>query len=154
MIRTAEYNLAKYLIKIINDVMPTTYMLNLTGSFVSDRQFNIFCVYAPTAANNHKAECCTFYDKLSSLVNDIPLRDHILICGDLNAPLTAYGCRVKMYVASRTANRLPYRLLYDLIYNITLLSNCCKRHHATKTKQVADLWRSEGEMHALRLDIQ
>ena len=28
MIRTAVYNLAKYLVKIINDVMPTTYMLN------------------------------------------------------------------------------------------------------------------------------
>ena len=34
MIRTAEYNLAKY-VKIINDVMPPTYMLNSTGSFVS-----------------------------------------------------------------------------------------------------------------------
>ena len=35
MIRTAEYNLAKYLVKIMNDVMPTTYMLNSTGSFVN-----------------------------------------------------------------------------------------------------------------------
>ena len=34
-IRTAEYNLAKYLVKIINDAMPTTYMLNSTGSFVN-----------------------------------------------------------------------------------------------------------------------
>ena len=28
MIRTAEYNLAKYLVKIINDTMSTAYMLN------------------------------------------------------------------------------------------------------------------------------
>ena len=35
MIRTAEYNLAKYLVRIINDAMPTTYMLNSAGSFVS-----------------------------------------------------------------------------------------------------------------------
>ena len=35
MIRTAEYNLAKYLVRIMNDVMPTTYMQNSTGSFVS-----------------------------------------------------------------------------------------------------------------------
>ena len=35
MIRTAEYNPAKYLVKIINDAMPTTYMLNTAGSFVN-----------------------------------------------------------------------------------------------------------------------
>ena len=35
MIRTVEYNLAKYLVKIINDAMPTTYILNSTGSFVN-----------------------------------------------------------------------------------------------------------------------
>ena len=34
MIRTVEHNLAKYLVKIINDVMPTTYMLNSTESLV------------------------------------------------------------------------------------------------------------------------
>ena len=35
MIRTAEYNIAKYLVRIMNDAMPTTYMLNSTGSFVN-----------------------------------------------------------------------------------------------------------------------
>ena len=34
MIRTAEHNLAKYPVKIMNDVMPTTYMLDSTGSFI------------------------------------------------------------------------------------------------------------------------
>ena len=35
MIGTAEYNLAKYLVKIMNDALATTYMLNSTGSFVN-----------------------------------------------------------------------------------------------------------------------
>ena len=35
MTRTAEYNLAKHLEIIINDAIPTTYMLNSTGSFVN-----------------------------------------------------------------------------------------------------------------------
>ena len=35
MIRTAENNLAKYLVKIINDVMPTTNIISSTGSFVN-----------------------------------------------------------------------------------------------------------------------
>ena len=46
---------------------------------VRDRRFHIFCVYAPTAVDNHKAECRTFYDELSSIVIDIPLRDHFLV---------------------------------------------------------------------------
>ena len=29
---------------------------------VRDRRFHIFCAYAPTAVDNHKAECRTFYD--------------------------------------------------------------------------------------------
>ena len=71
---------------------------------VSDRRFHIFCVYAPTAVDNHKAECRTFYDELSSLVIDIPLRGHILICGDLNASLTADGCRVKNVCGKPNSN--------------------------------------------------
>ena len=35
MIGTAEYNIAKYLVQIINDATPTTYMLNSTGSLVN-----------------------------------------------------------------------------------------------------------------------
>ena len=62
---------------------------------VRDRRFHIFRVHTPTAVDNHRAECRTFYNELSSLVNDIPLRDNILIWGDLNAKLTADGCRVK-----------------------------------------------------------
>ena len=71
---------------------------------VSDRRFHIFFVYAPSAVDNHKAKCRTFYDKLSSLVNYIPLRYHILICGDLNASLTEDGCRVKNVCGKPNSN--------------------------------------------------
>ena len=85
---------------------------------VRDRRFHIFCVYAPTAVDNHKAECRTFYDEPSSLVIDIPLRDHILICGDLNAPMTADGCQVKNVCGKPNSNSEALQAfinLHDLI---------------------------------------
>ena len=77
-----------------------------------------YCVYAPTAVNHHRDECRTFYDKLSPLVNDIPLCDHILICGDLNAPLTADGCWMKNACGEPNSNLETLQVfinLYDLI---------------------------------------
>ena len=62
---------------------------------VSDRRFHVICFYAPIAAVHHSADCRIFYDDLFSVVNDTPLRDHILICDDRIAPLTADGCRGK-----------------------------------------------------------
>ena len=62
---------------------------------VSERRFHVFCVHAPTAVDYHGTEYCTFYDELSTLLNDIPLRDLMLICGNLNVPSTADGCRMK-----------------------------------------------------------
>ena len=85
---------------------------------VMDRRIHIFCVYAPTAVDNHKTECRTFYDELSSLVIDIPLRDHILIYGDLNASLTADGCRVKNVYGKPNSNSKALQAsinLHDLI---------------------------------------
>ena len=82
------------------------------------RRDHIFCVYAPTAVDNHKAECRTFNDELSSLINDIPLRDHILICGDLNAPLAADGCWVKNMCSKPNSNSKALQAfinLHDLI---------------------------------------
>ena len=81
---------------------------------IPDRRFHVFCVYAPTAVDKHKAECCTFYDELSSLVNDIPLRGHILICGDLNAPLTADGCWVKNVCGKPNSNSEIQRAFINL----------------------------------------
>ena len=85
---------------------------------VRDRRFHVFCVNAPTAVDNHKAESRTFCGELSSLVNDIPLRDHILICGNLNIPLTADGCRVKNVCGKPNSNSealLAFINLHDII---------------------------------------
>ena len=85
---------------------------------VSNRRLYVFCVYAPTAFDHHGAECRTFYDELFSLVNDIPLRDHILICDDLNAPLIADGCRAKNVCGESNCNsETPHAFinLHDLI---------------------------------------
>ena len=85
---------------------------------VNDRRLNIFCFYAPTAVDNHIAEWRTFHNELSSLVNDIPLRHHILICGDLNAPLSADGCRVKNVCGEPNRNseaQQEFISLHDLI---------------------------------------
>ena len=70
----------------------------------SDRRFCVFCVYAPTAVDHDRIMCRIFYDKLSPLVNDIPLLGHILICGEFNAPLTADGCRVKYVYGEPNSN--------------------------------------------------
>ena len=85
---------------------------------VRDRRFHIFCVYAPTVVDNHKAECRTFYYELSSFVNDIPLRDHILIWGDLIALLTVDGFRVKNVCGKSNSNSKALQAftnLHDLI---------------------------------------
>ena len=73
MIRIAEYNLAKYLVKIINDVMPTTYMLNSTGSFVN--QISSF-YFQPSRV-------LVSYDVVSLFTN-IPLNETIdIVCNYL-----------------------------------------------------------------------
>ena len=85
-------------------LLPPSHRIERIVLDVSDRRLHIFCVNAPTAVDNHKAECSTFYDELSSLVNDIPLSDHILICGALNVPLSADGCRVKNLCGKPNSN--------------------------------------------------
>ena len=82
---------------------------------VCDRRFDAFCVYAPTAVDHHRAECRTFYKKLSSLVNDIPIRDHILICGDLKAPLPADGCRMKNVRGEPNSNSEALQAFINLL---------------------------------------
>ena len=70
MIRTAEYNLARYLVKIINDVMPTTYMLCSTGSFVN--QISSF--------DFQPSHVLVSYDVVSLFTN-IPLNETIdIVC--------------------------------------------------------------------------
>ena len=68
MIRTAEYNLAKYIVKIMN--FATTCMLNLTGSFVS--QISSF--------DFQSSHVMVSYDVVSLFTN-IPLSETIdIVC--------------------------------------------------------------------------
>ena len=68
--RTDEYNLAKYFEKIMNDAMPTTYMLNSTGSFINQtRSFE----FKPS-------HVLVTYDVVSLFTN-IPLNETIdIVC--------------------------------------------------------------------------
>ena len=89
-----------------------------SSSPVSDRRFHVFCIYVPKAVDHHRAECRALFDELSSLVIDISLRDHILICGDLNNPLTADECRVKNEYGESNSNSETLQVfinLHDLI---------------------------------------
>ena len=77
MIRTTEYNLAKYLVKIINDAMPTTYMQNSTGSFVNQ----------VIPFNFKPSHVLVSYDVVSLFTN-IPLNKIILYDLQLYIPST------------------------------------------------------------------
>ena len=66
MIGTAEYNLAKFILIIINDAMPTTYMLSSTGSFVDQISSYDFMLYHVLVS----------YD-VASVFTNIPLNETI-----------------------------------------------------------------------------
>ena len=83
------------------------------------------------------------------MVNDIPLRDQILICGDLNVVLTADGCRGRNLCGEANSNSEALQTfinLHDLISENGIMRQ--------KRKQVANNRRLQGKMHALRLDIR
>ena len=62
---------------------------------VSRRRIHILSIYAPTAIDAHTNETMSFYDSLPSIVDAIPLRDHLFLCGDFNATLPVDKVRVK-----------------------------------------------------------
>ena len=68
MIKTAQYNIVKYFLKIMNDAMPTTYMQNSTGSFVN--QISSF---------DFKPSCVLASYDVVSLFTNIPLNEAIAI---------------------------------------------------------------------------
>ena len=80
-------------------------------------------------------------------MTNLPPWSMISLSGNLNAPLTAVGCLVKNACGEPNSNSKVLQGVHQ-----PTRSNCCKRHHATKTKQVANLRRPEGEVHALRLN--
>ena len=54
---------------------------------ISRRRIHILSIYTPTAIDAHTNETMSFYDRLSSIVDAIPSRDHLFLCGDFNATL-------------------------------------------------------------------
>ena len=62
---------------------------------ISRRRIHILSIYAPTAIDAHTNETMSFYDRLSSIVDAIPSRDHLFLCGDFNATLPVDKVRVK-----------------------------------------------------------
>ena len=82
---------------------------------ISRRRIHILSIYAPTAIYAHTNETMSFYDRLSSIVDAIPTRDHLFLCGDFNATLPADKVRVKNRCGE--ANR-----------NTKMLQSFIKRH--------------------------
>ena len=62
---------------------------------VSRRRIHILYIYAPTAIGAHTNETMSFYDRLSSIVDTIPTRDHLFLCGDFNTTLPVNKVCVK-----------------------------------------------------------
>ena len=62
---------------------------------ISRRRINILFIYAPTTIDAHSNETMSFYDRLSSIVDAIPIRDHLFLCGDFFATLPVDKVRVR-----------------------------------------------------------
>ena len=62
---------------------------------ISRRRIHILSIYALTAIDAHTNETMSFFKRLSSIVNTIPTRDHLFLCGDFNATLPVDKVRVK-----------------------------------------------------------
>ena len=62
---------------------------------ISLRRIHMLSIYATTAIDAHANETMSFYYRLSSIVEAIPSRDHLFICGDINATLPVDKFRVK-----------------------------------------------------------
>ena len=62
---------------------------------ISRRRIHILSIYALTAIDAHANETMYFYDRLSSIVDAIPSRDHLFLCGDFNATLPVNKVCVK-----------------------------------------------------------
>ena len=63
--------------------------------YISRRRIHILSIYAPTTIDAHTNETMSFYDRLSSIVDAIPSRDHLFLCGGFNATLPVDKVRVK-----------------------------------------------------------
>ena len=75
---------------------------------ISRRRIHILSIYALTAIDAHTNETMSFYDRLSSIVDVIPTRDHIFLCGDFNAtlPVDEIGVKNRCGEANRNTKML------------------------------------------------
>ena len=80
--------------KLISSLLFTTRIENRMFD-ISQRQIHILSIYVPTAIDAHSNETMSFYDRLSSIVDAIPTRDHLFLCGDFTVTLPVDEVRVK-----------------------------------------------------------
>ena len=82
-------------------------------------------LYMPTAIDAHSNETMSFYDRLSSIVDAIPIRDLLFLCGDFNAALPVDKVRVKNRCGEANRNT---KMLQSFIERHDLLAaNACTR---------------------------
>ena len=76
--------------------------------YISRRRIHILSIYALTAIDAHTNETMSFYDRLSSIVDAIPTRDHLFVCGDFNAtlPVDKVGVKNRCSEANRNTKML------------------------------------------------
>ena len=80
--------------KLISSEFFSTVIAKLVFD-ISCRQIHILSIYAPTTIDAHMNETLSFDDRLSSIVDAIPTRDHLFLCGDFNATLPVDKVHVK-----------------------------------------------------------
>ena len=107
---------------------------------VSRRRIHILSICSPTAIDAHTNETMSFYDRLSSIVEAIPTRDHIFLCGDFNATLTVDKVRVTNRCGE--ANRNTKMLLSFIERHDLLAANAHTRQkHRSRPTFDGPNWR-------------
>ena len=80
------------------ELISSEFFSTIIGKLVFDvscRRIHVLSIYVPTAIDAHTNETMSFYDRLSSIVDAIPSRDHLFLCGDFDATLPVDKVRVK-----------------------------------------------------------
>ena len=121
--------------KLISSEFFTTRIVKLVFD-ISRRQIHILSIFALTAIDAHTNETMSFYDRLSSIVDAIPTRDHLFICGDFNATLPVDKVRVKNRCGEANLNT---KMLQSFIECHDLLAaNACTRQEHRHFRPLMD----------------
>ena len=113
--------------KLCSSEFFTTRIVKLVND-ISLRRIHIPSIYAPTSIDAHSNETMSFYDRLSSIVDANPTRDHLFLCGDFNATLPVDNVRVKYRCCEANCNT---KMLQSFIERHDLLSAdaCTRQKH-------------------------